>query len=120
MTTDCCALIESSSGFSVCLSIERPEIMAIGQKMEEICPEAYMNGYNWEALLRYYLEQNAPEVLEEMEADPEAGTYVAYYPLAKENEARAEKLFKIIGGLVEREEELCRLVREHGDEIEWD
>lgn len=55
-----------------------------------------------------------------MEADPEAGTYVAYYPLAEENEARAEKLFKIIGGLVEREEELCRLVREHGDEIEWD
>ncbi len=104
----------------VCFYIEEPKIMAIGEKLEAINEQAYMNGYNWEALLRYYLEQNAPEVLEKMEADPEAGTYVAYYPLAEENEARAEKLFKIIGGLVEREEELCRLVREHGDEIEWD
>ena len=59
MTKDYCALIETSSGFSVCLYVEQPEIMAIGQRMEELCPEAYMNGYNWEAFLQHYLQKNA-------------------------------------------------------------
>ena len=37
-----------------------------------------------------------------------------------ENEAKAAKVVELIRALVENEEEACRLVREHGDEIEWD
>ena len=43
-----------------------------------------------------------------------------YYLLTPENEAKAAKVAELIRALVENEEEACRLVREHGDDIEWD
>ena len=104
----------------VLLSAEHEKILAIGEKMNAACEDAYMNGYNWEALFRYYLEQNDPDILTDMKTDPEAGMYVAYWPLTEENEARANRFEDIIRALAEDEEALCRLVREHGGEIEWD
>lgn len=95
-------------------------VMALGEKLASLCPDAYMNGYNWEAFFRYYLEQNDPDILTDMKTDPEAGMYVAYWPLTVENEARAKRFEDIIRALAENEEALCRLVREHGSEIEWD
>ena len=93
---------------------------AVGQKMNEANPDAYMNGYNWDALFNYYLAKHTPEVLEGMESDPEAGSYAAYYDPIPENEEKARKFVEIIESLVENEEELCRIVREEGSEIEWD
>lgn len=104
----------------VCFYIEHEKPFAIGEKMNEICEEAYMNGYNWEAFFNYYLEKNAPELLDGMKTDPEAGMYVAYYDLSPENEKKAEAFAELITRLVENEEELYSLVRDHGDEIEWD
>ena len=95
-------------------------VMTLGEKLEAACPEAYMNGYNWEALLRYYLEKNAPDILEGLDPDPEADTYAAHWPLTPENEAKAKRFEEIIHSLIEDEETLCRLVREEGGEIEWD
>ena len=95
-------------------------VMALGEKLAALCPDAYMNGYNWEALLRYYLEKNAPDILEGMESDPEAGMYEAHWPRTPENEAKAKRFEEIIRSLIENEETLCRLVREDGGEIEWD
>lgn len=100
--------------------IEDDEILAIGEKMNEINDEAYMNGYNWEAFFNYYLEKNAPDILEGMESDPEAGSYGVYYKRTPENKLKAEKFMEIICSLVDNEEELYRIVREEGDEIEWD
>lgn len=118
--TDYVALVKSESSVSVCFYNTEPRIMAIGEKMEAIREEAYMNGYNWEAFFNYYLEKNAPDILEEMESDPEADMYAAYYPLTAENEVRANRFVEIIRALVEHEEELCRIVKEEGSEIEWD
>ena len=100
--------------------IEQDRIMAIGDQMEKINVNAYMNGYNWEAFLDYYLSKYAPDVSENMGHDPEAGMYVAYYPLSSENELKAEKFVKLIQNLIENEEEIYRIVREEGSEIEWD
>ena len=111
---------KSSDRIGVWFFNENDKPFAIGEKMCEINENAYMNGYNWDALLRYYLAKNAPELLEGLDSDPEAGSYVAYYDLTEENEKKAEKLVQIIVSLVENEEELYRLVREEGDEIEWD
>lgn len=97
---------------------EKP--FAVGEKMNEANEEAYMNGYNWDALFNYYLGRHAPELLEGLESDPEAGSYAAYYAPTPENEEKARKFVEIIRSLVENEEELCRIVREEGDEIEWD
>ena len=99
---------------------ENDEPFAVGEKLYAINENAYMNGYNWEALFRYYLEQNDPDILTDMKTDPEAGMYVAYWPLTEENEARAKRFEDIIRALAEDEEALCRMVREHGGEIEWD
>ena len=45
---------------------EVEKTLAIGEKMNEINEEAYMNGYNWDAFFNYYLEENAPDILENL------------------------------------------------------
>lgn len=114
------SVIKGEKSVSVCLYCENQRLLDIGQKMEAICPEAYMNGYNWAAFFRYYLGIAAPELLDGLEDDPEAGMYCAYYPLTPENERKAERFGQMVGGLIENEERIYRLLREHGDEIEWD
>ena len=93
---------------------------AVGEKMNGENEMAYMNGYNWDAFFSFYLAQNAPELLEGLDRDPEAGSYAAYYKLSEENERKAQRFAEIIASLIENEDELCRIVREYGDEIEWD
>ena len=78
-----------------------------------------MNGYNWEALIEYYLQKNAPDLYDGVFSDPEAGMYAAYFYENKKNEDMAVRLAKIIVSLLENEEELYRMVREEGDKIGW-
>ena len=118
--SDYVAMMKSEDNVSVLLFVEEDIIMAIGEKMNAINEEAYMNGYNWEAFFSYYLTKYAPDVLEGMDADPEAGMYAAHYPLTPENESRAKKFVEIIRSLIENEEELYRIIREESSEIEWD
>jgi len=108
---------------SVMFDVEDDRVMEIGAKMEAINSQAqaYMNGYNWEAFLNYYLSKYETDLAENLETDPEAGAFYAYYsPLSPESEERAEKLCGIIKSLIENPEELYRIVREEGDQIEWD
>ncbi len=114
------AVVKHKDSISVCFYIEQDKPFSIGGKMNEINEEAYMNGYNWEAFFNYYLPKYAPDVMEGMDTDPEAGMYAAYYNLTPDNEKRAEKFAQIIRELVENEDELYRIVREEGDNIEWD
>ena len=112
--------VEQEESISVCFYIEEDKPFAIGEKMNEINNDAYMNGYNWEAFFNYYLPKYAPDVIKEMDTDSEAGMYVAYYDLTPKNKARAEKFAEIIFNLIENEEELYRIIREEGGDIEWD
>ena len=68
-----------------------------------------MNGYNWDAFFNYYLAENAPDILENMESDPEAGSYVAYFEDTEENEQKAKRFAGIY-----------KILQEKGAEIEWD
>ena len=113
-------ILKHDDSIDVVFYIENDNIMALGEKLEEINENAYMNGYNWEALLNFYIEQNAPELSDTFEADPEAGMYAAYFEDSPEGEKNAEALAKVIVSLVENEERLFDFVRECGDEIEWD
>ena len=99
---------------------EMDKPFAIGEKMYEINDAAYMNGYNWDAIFNYYLEKHAPELLDGLDSDPEAGSYVALYKSSPENEEKAERFAAIIRNLIENEEELYRILREEGDDIAWD
>lgn len=113
-------ILKHDDSIDVVFYIENDNIMALGEKLEEINENAYMNGYNWEALLNFYIEQNAPELSDTFESDPEAGMYAAYFEDSPEGEENAEALAKVIVSLVENEEKLFDFVREFGDEIEWD
>ena len=66
------------------------------------------------------VKRNAPELLEDMHTDPEAGMYVAYYDLTPENEAKADKFNELIHKLVEEPELLYDFMREHAWDVEWD
>ncbi|MDE5851126.1 MAG: immunity 51 family protein [Muribaculaceae bacterium] len=114
-------IVEHDDGsFALSFNIEDDDILALGEEMNEVRNEAYMNGYNWEAFINYYLAANAPEVCKGMETDSEAGTYVVYYEDGASNCEKVKRLADIIISLVENKEEIFKILREHGDEIEWD
>lgn len=118
--TDYVKIMKNDDGITILFSNENDKIFSIGEKMSEINEDAYMNGYNWDAFFNYYLAKNAPDILEGLESDPEAGMYAAYYDLNDENEQKAKRFAEIITTLIENEDELYRIIREEGDEIEWD
>lgn len=113
-------LIPMETCIGVCFYIEEDIPMAIGERMEALWEDAYMNGENWAAFLTYYLETRAPELLEDMEIDAEAGMYAAYYPNTPEGTERAAALCALIRRLLANETELYQIVQEEGGCIEWD
>ena len=100
--------------------IESEQPAYLAKEIAKACPDAYMNGYNWDALLLSYLEENEPDILIGMDTDPEAGLYTAFWPDTPENRDRAAALCALIEELVENEEILTDYVREFGDDIAWD
>ncbi len=97
------------------------KVLEIGEHMNELCDEAYMNGYNWEAFLNHYLEINAPEILSAIDTDSEAGMYSAYFnDVTEENKALAERYAEIINGLFENEDEIYSFLEDNAGDIEWD
>ena len=113
-------VMEDQNIVSVSFAIESPKPYALGEKLNVIEEQAYMNGYNWAALLDYYLEMNLPDLLEGMKTDLEAGSYVAYYEDTPANRKKANLYADLISYLVENEEDLFQTVREDSEEIEWD
>jgi hypothetical protein len=105
---------------SVYMSAESDAVLAIGERMNEIHSDAYMNGYNWEAFLTHCCQKKDPDALKEMETDSEAGTFVGFYPLTPANEARAARFAALINGLLDDETRLFALLEAEGDKVEWD
>ncbi|MBO5163739.1 MAG: hypothetical protein J6B75_04760 [Ruminococcus sp.] len=100
--------------------IDMEKVMSVGRKLEEINENAYMNGENWGILLDFYIEKNAPELIDTYEPDPEAGMYSAMFENSPEGEKAAQAMADIMISLVEDENKLIDFVSEFGDEIEWD
>ena len=104
----------------ITFNIEHNKPFNIGEKMNELCEDAYMNGYNWGAFFNYYLGKNYPEILEGINFDSEAGMFTAYCDYSLENEIKAEKFKEIIRDLVENEEKLYKVIKVEAANIEWD
>ena len=106
---------------SVSFDVADPKIMAVGEKMNEICDEAYMNGYNWEAFLNCYLSVNAPEILEQIDSDPEAEMYSAFIEeVNDETKALAVKFGELIEDLFNNEDKVYSFLNEYAEDIAWD
>lgn len=103
---------------SIYFNVENDKVIAIGEKMETINEQGYMNGYNWEAFINHYLRIKSPEMLDEIDTDSEAGTYVARYDEAESD--KADKLMGIINGLINEPDEIYSFLKENGDGVEWD
>ena len=111
---------EEEQCLSVCFLIEKEKPFRVGERMNELNEDAYMNGHNWAVFLNYYLKKNYPDIMDGLDPDPEAGTYVAVYSLNPANEEKAKKLKSIIEELIDNESILYEIVEKEGDQIEWD
>lgn len=113
-------LLELDDCISLGLSIEADEIIAIGEKMEEINEEAYMNGYNWEAFFNYYFEKNHPELFKIMQPDPEAGAYFVVFEKSNENMTKVKQIESIMIDLLNNPDKIYQCMKDNDGEIEWD
>lgn len=103
-----------------CFSIENDKLLQIGEKSAKISPKAYLNCYNWDALLYHYMEHNAPDLLIDLDTDVEEDDFIAIYQLNDTNLSKVDKFIKIIQDFVENEESLFDYIKTHESEIDWD
>ena len=108
------------NSISLCVYVEHDGLFALGERINAQYPMAYMNGYNWEALIRFYLGQVDPDLAEEINPDPEAGMYAAYMKHSPENLAKMKRFESHVRQLLSDETELMDFIAKHQDEIEWD
>ena len=118
--SDYVEIIENDGSLDVMFYIDRAEIMAIGEELAAINANAYMNGYNWQALLDCYITKFAPGLAFDFEADSEADMFAAYFEKSEEGARNAMTLVNIIKSLIEDKQKLFRFVSEYGDEVDWD
>lgn len=125
-------ITENPKNISICFFIEQNIVMEMGKKIKKTVSNTFgklilkllpnvalMNGYDWEGFINYYLQKNYPEVLLNMETDPEAGMYVAFYSFSPENEKKANILVEILTDLMENETEFLKGIEKDGKIIKW-
>ena len=80
MYDDSVKLIEmpEHNSISVCVYIEQDGIFELGERINARFEEAYMNGYNWDALITFYVNSVDSELMKVVGTDPEAGMFAAY------------------------------------------
>ncbi len=105
---------------SVCVYNEHDGLFALGERINARHEEAYMNGYNWDAIIRFYVGQKDPELMEEVETDPEAGMFSAYMSFSPENLEKMKRFELHVRAMLSDDDELIAFVDENCNEIEWD
>ncbi len=113
-------ITKQQDSISLTLNVEDCVIIELGEKINDICDEAYMNGYNWEVLINYYIENNCNNLLDGMHFDSEAGSFVIYYENTKENELKINEIRDTINFFVQNQDDLIAFVKENESEIPWD
>ena len=64
---DLVTVLSNEDGIQISLDVQQDAVLQIGEMMQEIQEEAYMNGENWAIFFQYYLEQYAPESIKREE-----------------------------------------------------
>ena len=105
---------------SVCVCNEHDGLFALGEQINAKHEEAYMNGYNWDALIRYYVGQKDPALMREVETDPEAGMFAAYMSFSPENLEKMKRFEVHVRAMLADDKALMQFIDDHCDEIEWD
>ena len=122
MHDDSVKLIEMPEHDSISVYVynEHDELLALGKHINAKHEEAYMNGYNWDALIRFYVGQKDPELLAEVETDPEAAMFSAYMNYSPENLGKMKRFEVHVKTMLSNNDELIAFVNANSDKIEWD
>lgn len=122
MYENCIKLLDPKEGelLLVCVYNEMEGLYELGERIHARFEEAYMNGYNWDALIRYYVATLDPELMEEIETDPEAGSFAAYMPYSHSNIEKMKRFESHIRSMVSDELALMKFIEQNIDAIEWD
>ncbi len=122
MYEDSVQLIESPDlgNVSVCVYNEQDGLFELGERIHARYELAYMNGYNWDALIRFYVTSLDPELMEHVDTDPEAGMFAAYAEYSAENVERMKRFQQHVLKMVSDETALMKLIDANYEEIEWD
>ena len=108
------------NSISVCVYNEHDGLFALGEKINARFKEAYMNGYNWDALIRFYVASVDPKLMEEVKTDPEAGMFSAYMSHSPENLRKMKHFESLVRGMLADETALMEFIHVHYKEVEWD
>jgi hypothetical protein len=105
---------------SVCVYNENDDLFALGERINARFEEAYMNGYNWDALIRFYVAKSDPDLMSEIDTDPEAGMFSAYTSYSPEHLDMMQRFESYIREMLKDENALMAFIEKHREEIEWD
>ena len=105
---------------SVCLYSDNADVAALGERINARFEEAYMNGYNWDALIRFYVGKADPSLANEVNTDPEAGMFSAYMSYSPGNLEKMKRLESHLRAMLADEEALMEFIALNREQIEWD
>ncbi len=108
------------NSISVCVFNENEGLFELGERINAKFEEAYMNGYNWDAVIRCYVGNADPELMQEVGTDPEAGMFSAYMSYSPENLEKMKRFEKHVRAMVADEAALMQFIEANRDKIEWD
>ncbi|MEM7096143.1 MAG: Imm51 family immunity protein [Actinomycetota bacterium] len=116
---DAVSLIEQPEydAVTVVLQVGNTEVLALGERINTRWPHAYMNGYNWAALIHAYAEAQDPSLGALVQPDPEAGSYVGVTPYSAENLERMRDFEALILAMLSDESALYDFIE--ANEIPW-
>lgn len=122
MFDDSIKLIEmpEHNSISVCVFSDNDGIFEFGERIYEQFDEAYMNGYNWDALITYYVNSVDPDLMKEVQTDPEAGMFSAYMGYTPDNLEKMKRFEAHIRTMLTDEETLLKFIADNYRKIEWD
>lgn len=115
-------LVEDPDGgwVSATLSVTAPEVMELGQRINDRFEEAYMNGYNWEAVVIRYLREVDPDLSRELAFDAEASMMTASLVHSEQSVARMRAVESHLRAMLADGDALIEFIEQHRTEIEWD
>lgn len=108
------------NSISVCVYNENDGLLELGNRINERFEEAYMNGYNWAALIHYYVSSVDPELMEEVQLDPEAGMFSAYLNHSAANLQKMKRFETHLRTMLADDETLLKFIEQHYEDIQWD
>ena len=118
--TDVVQLLELPEHDMVCVTIDvgEDELLALGERINAQWDMAYMNGYNWEALIHAFVKPKDPDREALVEPDPEADTYSGGMAYNADNIEKMRRFQGLIRDLLADESALFQFIE--ANDIPWD